>query len=509
MSPLNRRTLLKGSAVAATTAAIAAHTPAAHATTNSPFQLGVASGDPAADGFVLWTRLALDPTAADGLGGMGNQKSTVRWEIATEPDFQHIVARGETHTGPQQGHSVHVEVTGLPADSWYYYRFHAHGATSHIGRTRTTPPAHTTGTARIAVASCAQWEHGWFTAYRDIAAQQPDLVVHLGDYLYEYGPLMYPVLSGRVRAMVGGETHTLADYRRRHALYRTDPDLQQAHAAAPWVTVFDDHEVDNDWAGDHHEMWGETPEFVARRGDAFQAYYENMPLRLSQKPHGAQMQLFRRITWGQLFTLHMLDTRQYRDVQVCGWVGPCDAVKDPHRTILGTQQENWLRRGYRDHPATWQVLGNQVMFAPYDQSGFPGLQTNNDSWDGYHAARQRVLADWRAANVENPVVLTGDYHQAFAFDIPDPQHPEVSAGVEVVTTSITSDGVGNSTTQHDDNNNDHLRFHQNQRGYALVDLNQNTLTVTYREVEKVNDPRSAVRTAAQLRVQAGAKEFTR
>lgn len=475
---------------------------------DAPFTLGVASGEPSRDGFVLWTRLATDPVTADGLGGMGDRTTTVEWQVATDEAFTKVVASGTATTGAPQGHSVHVEVDNLPPNTWFYYRFRALGVVSPVGRTRTAPEASSNQPAKIAVASCSQWEHGWFSAYRDIAEQQPDLVVHLGDYIYEHGPLLYPVLSGRVRSMVGGETFNLADYRRRYALYRTDPDLQRAHAAAPWVTVFDDHEVDNDWAADHHEVWGPIHAFLERRAAAFQAYYENMPLRLRQKPRGPHMELFRRIAWGQLFTLHMLDTRQYRDVQVCRWSGPCDEASDPKRTILGEAQEKWLREGYAQNPATWQILGNQVMFAPYDQDSGPGVNQNMDAWDGYVASRRRVVEGWKAASVTNPVVLTGDYHKAFAFDIPDVDTPKESIGVEVVATSITSEGVGDDSVKYSDSQNPHLRMFQSQRGYSMLTVGSSSMDVAYRTVSDVRKASAALRTSAKLTVRAGERRFS-
>lgn len=516
MTNVTRRTVLT---TAAAGAAWALASPTAQAEDVSghsgyPFQLGVASGEPTHDGFVIWTRLAIDPLASDGLGGLGDKTTPVQWQVATDKKFAKVVAQGTATTNHNVGHSVHVEVAKLPPNQWFYYRFQALGAESAVGRARTAPAAGSFDSARIAVASCAQWEHGWFSGYRDIAAKNPDLVVHLGDYIYEHGPLMYPVLSGRVRSMVGGETFSLADYRRRYALYRTDRDLQQAHQAAPWVTVFDDHEVDNDWAGDHHEFWGKTQAFIRRKAAAFQAFYENMPLRVSQKPRGPHLELHRRILWGGLFSLNMLDTRQYRDVQVCRWTGPCDAAREPQRAMLGSAQERWLKRGYKAHPTTWQIFGNQVMFSPYDENPLSGVRHNMDGWDGYVAARHRVISDWKEMNVANPVVLTGDYHHAFAFDVPEIDargridHNKSPLGVEVVTTSISSGGLGNDSVRENDSQNPHLKLHQKQRGYALVDVSQSAMEVTYRSIRKVNDPQSLVGDTAMRRVVAGSRRFS-
>lgn len=512
MLDLTRRTVLATAAAGAAWAAITPVSRAENTDTSAsgsdPFQLGVASGDPAADGFVIWTRLATDPLSSDGLGGLGDKQTTVQWQVATDEKFTKVVANGTVQTNHLVGHSVHVEVTNLEPNQWFYYRFQALGSVSQVGRARTAPAAGGFDQAKIAVASCAQWEHGWFTGYRDMANQNPDLVVHLGDYIYEHGPLMYPVLSGRVRGMVGGETFDLADYRRRYALYRTDADLQAAHRAAPWVTVFDDHEVDNDWAGDYHEFWGKTEAFIQRRAAAFQAFYENMPLRASQKPQGPHLELHRRIKWGSLFALNMVDTRQYRDTHVCRWTGPCEEAKDPARTMLGARQEAWLKSGYASSPAVWQIMGNQVMFAPYDEDKGSGVHHNMDGWDGYVAARSRVVSDWKAAGVQNPVVLTGDYHQAFAFDVPDVVSGGDSVGVEIVTSSISSGGLGEDAVKDSDSQNPHLRLHQKQRGYVMMQVSQQAMDVTWRSVAKVNDPKSAIVDAAVRRVVAGSRRFS-
>lgn len=306
-----------------------------------PFTLGVASGEPVPDGVVLWTRLAPDPLADDGLGGMPARPVAVEWEVAADDRFARVEQRGVVDASPESAHSVHVALTGLRPDAEYFYRFRASGFVSSTGRTRTAPAAGSMGPLTMCVASCANYEHGWFTAYRRIAEEAPDLVVHPGDYSYEYA-----TRPGAVRRHVGAETVTLANYRQRYAQYRTDPDLQAAHAAAPWLVVFDDHEVSNNWADRMPEE--PQPDFPARRAAALQAYYENMPLRSAAQPRGVDMQLHRRIEWGALATFHMLDTRQYRSDQACGdvYLSDCPDRFDIARTLTGPAQDQWLLNGF-------------------------------------------------------------------------------------------------------------------------------------------------------------------
>ncbi|GAB3295247.1 alkaline phosphatase D family protein [Parasphingorhabdus pacifica] len=499
-----RRTVLAGGAGA--TAALglfAVGAPHARAVMpGDPFLLGVASGDPNPDGFVLWTRLAPLPLADDGLGGMPNRPIDVDWEIATDERFHRIVRRGTEQAVPELGHSVHVEVVGLQADREYFYRFRTGNYISRSGRTRTAPAAGTLGSAlTMCFASCAQWEHGFFTAYRRIAEDDPDLVLHLGDYQYEHGHLGYPVGSGIARKVEGGETFTLADYRQRHAQTKTDADLQSAHATAPWLVIWDDHEVDNNWAGEHHEVWGDTPQFEERRKAAFQAYYENMPLRRSSVPNGTDMQLYRRIQWGGLANLHLLDTRQYRSDQACGGLlGPCGQESDPTRSLTGNEQESWLLDGFASSRARWDLLGQQVMMAQNDSLAGPAKITNMDTWDGYTASRDRITRGWMRAGVRNPVVLTGDIHEHYASDLKldydDPDSPVV--GSELVTTSVTSGGDAAGTDFSGDPDNPHFRFYDDMRGYVRTRITSSELRADFRVLPYVSEPDAPVRTKASF-----------
>ncbi|MEU3650496.1 alkaline phosphatase D family protein [Lentzea sp. NPDC034063] len=492
MSTLTRRTLLL-----AGVAGVTAFSVAASARPSDPFTLGVASGDPAPDGVVLWTRLAVDPLADDGLGGMPAHPIEVQWQVARDERFTRIVQRGSTTARPEEAHSVHVELVGLEPGREYFYRFKALNHLSRTGRTRTTPPP---GSLQVpltmAFASCAQYEHGYFTAYRRLAEDEPDLVLHLGDYTYEYESGIHVAPSGNVRHVEGPTTTTLAGYRRRQAQYKTDPDLQEAHAVAPWSVIWDDHEIDNNWAGLLPDQ--SQPDFPARRAAAIQAYYENMPLRRSPR-------LYRRIGWGSLATFHMLDTRQYRTDQACGdGLQLCPERLEPERTMLGAAQEEWLFNGFRGSRARWDVLGQQVFFSQYDY--IPGEVDKFllDAWDGYVADRDRVVA--ALADVRNPVVLTGDVHAAWGAEVKerwdDPSSKTLAT--ELVTTSITAGGDGSEEYAETPlwlRENPHVKYFNNRRGYTVSRFTPDELRTDFRGLDYVTRPGSPVRTKGSFAVE--------
>ncbi|MBF6331611.1 alkaline phosphatase D family protein [Nocardia transvalensis] len=465
-----------------------------------PFTLGVASGEPSADGVVLWTRLAPEPLAEDGMGGMPNRVVQVEWEVADDDRFRSVVQRGTADAAPELGHSVHVELAGLRPGAQYFYRFRAEGHLSPTGRTHTAPAPGSMGELTMCFVSCAHYEHGFYTAYRRLAEDEPDLVLHLGDYIYENAGS-----DGKPRRHVGPEIETLANYRQRLAQYKTDPDLQAAHAIAPWAPVFDDHELDNNWANMTPER--PQPNFAARRTASFQAYYENMPLRRASIPRGLDIQLYRRIQWGDLATFHMLDTRQYRDDQACGdGIKDCPERRAAQRTLTGSDQERWLLDGFRDSRARWDVLGQQVFFAQLDIRPGPGELNNMDAWDGYAANRDRVVAGWVDAKVRNPVVLTGDVHSAWAADIKqrweDPGSPVV--GAELVATSIASGGDGSETRSETEairHENPHIRFFNNRRGYVRTHITPERIRADFRAVPYVTRPDAPVENKASFIVE--------
>jgi alkaline phosphatase D len=501
---LSRRTVLKSVPLLAALAMTAfSAEPSGSPSPAYPFTMGVASGDPGPDGMVLWTRLALRPLAEDGLGGMPHRTAEVEWQLASDELFRHVERQGRVATGPHNAHSVHVELSGLRPGAEYFYRFRADGHLSPVGRTRTAPPSDATVAAMtMCFASCSNFEHGWFTAYRRLAEDHPDLVLHLGDYQYEYAAGSHSGPSGVVREHCGPETVSLADYRRRHAQYKTDPDLQAAHAVAPWLVVFDDHELADNWTGaDQVEP--------RRRAAALQAYYENMPLRLSSVPRGADMQLYRRVEWGALASFHMLDTRQYRELQPCDdqFGSDCAQRHDPARSLTGAAQEHWLLEGFRRSRSTWDLLGQQIFFSQVDVTPGPKHGFNPDAWDGYAANRDRILTGLADSPVRNAVILTGDVHSHWAAEChlrpDDPSSPVVAT--ELVTTSITSGGDGPVTGSESAvlEENPHLRYHLDRRGYVRTRITPHELRADFRVVPYVSRTGAPAYTAASFQIPDG------
>ncbi|WP_234815468.1 alkaline phosphatase D family protein [Mycolicibacterium duvalii] len=460
-----------------------------------PFTLGVASGEPTPDGVVLWTRLAPRPLTADGSGGMPSRSVDVEWELASDERFARVEQRGVVAATPQWGHSVHIETTGLRAGAEYFYRFRAQGFLSPVGRTRTAPQPDSLAPMTMCFASCSNYEQGWFTAYRRLAEEDSDLVLHLGDYLYE------TVAGGAFRAHAGSEAASLATYRQRYAQYKTDPDLQAAHAAAPWLVVFDDHELDDNWAGSVPEQ--PQPDFRTRRAAALRAYYENMPLRSTALPRGTDMTLFRRVGWGALATFHMLDTRGYRTDQVCGdaYRSDCPERADPAGSLLGPHQKQWLLNGFRQSQARWDLIGQQVFFSQIDLTPGAARGFNPDAWDGYAADRDQVTAGLLNSAVRNAVVLTGDVHSHWAAEVHE-RPGDVSsrrAATELVTTSISSGGDGSDGRADIDAilpENPHIRYFSNRRGYVRTRITADALRADFREVPFVTRPGAPVHTGA-------------
>jgi alkaline phosphatase D len=501
---VDRRTFLSSSALIMGTGPYLSRTARRARFPDHPFQLGVASGDPLPDGVVLWTRLAPIPLHPDPAtpGGMTPEAVPVRWEIAGDELFRGVVLQGETLARPELAHTVHVEVGGLRPGRDYFYRFRVGGDVSVVGRTRTAPER-TVREVRYGFVSCQMYEHGYFTAYRHLADEDLDVVLHLGDYIYEYGADDHPVApGGDTRAHGQPLTTDLAGYRLRHAVYRTDPDLQAAHAAAPWIVTWDDHDV-----GDNYLDRGDPAGFLNRRVAAYQAYYEHLPLRMSSVPQGPQMRVYRRLGYGDLMDLHVLDTRQYRNVPpVPGGatiVGP--ERDDPRRTILGDDQERWLADGLARSKARWQIIAQQVFFSP--RLFPPGDEIQLDSWDGFPAGRDRLLATLREQRVRNPVVLTGDVHSNWAAelkaDFGDPD--SATLGAELVGTSISSGG--NGSDRHSDTDlilaqNPHLKFFDNHRGYVRCAVTADHLRADYRVVPYVSRTGAPVLTRASFQIDA-------
>ncbi|MGW5381124.1 alkaline phosphatase D family protein [Nocardia sp. NPDC003963] len=494
---ITRRRFLAGGAAAAvlfagTTAAGSARFRAPRRL-GDPFTLGVASGDPTPDGVVLWTRLAPDPGAPDGSGGMNREPVTVDYEVAHDEQFRRVVRRGSVLADRALGHSVHPEVGGLEPARWYYYRFRAGSAFSPVGRTCTAPaPGHRPRRLRFAFASCQAWNDGHYTAYDHMAREDLDLVVHLGDYLYEY-----PIARGRSGTTVEpGSRHEPRDldgYRMHYAWYKSDPALRRAHAAFPWLITMDDHELADDWAGDTPGASVDrdlvAPIFRARRAAAFQAMYEHQPLRLAQLPSGPRIRLHRRYRFGELAEITMLDTRQFRRGD----------------SILGASQREWLVGGFTKSPARWQILGNQVVLGRTHHAAAPGVLLSEDTWDGYPAERAAVLAA-AARSVRNLVVITGDRHENYAADLradpADPRTPVVAA--EFTGTSITSGGdgidIGGRGVELLAADPD-LKFFNAQRGYARVEVDEQLWRTDFRVLPYVSRPGAPISTRASYVVE--------
>ena len=472
-----------------------------------PFTLGIASGDPLPDGVVLWTRLAPDPLNG---GGMPTNPFPVHWEVSLDSDFRKVVKRGTELSKPQMGHSVHVEVDGLEPATWYYYRFKSQADVSPVGRTKTAPAFNSqVDEVKFAFASCQKWDIGFYAAYQHMAKEDLDFVVHLGDYIYE------GIHKSSIRPITQSfpEIYTLEDYRNRYALYKLDSDLQAAHANFPWIVTFDDHEVDNNWAGDipQDPQKQSTEDFLKRRALAFQAYYEHMPLRRTSFPNGDSIQIYRRLSFGNLVDINVLDTRQFRDDQANGdgWKVPTPESMDPNRTMLGGQQESWLLDGLAASQAKWKVLAQQVFFARRDYDFDPGEEYESmDGWDGYPAARQRIVDYLAENNITNTVVLTGDVHTNWAnevkVDFDDPNSK--NAAVEFVGTSISSNGDGsdvNGNTAQILEENPHIKFFNNRRGYVRCKITQKTWQSDYMVIPYVSRPGAPIENRASFIVEDG------
>ncbi|MGQ4513341.1 alkaline phosphatase D family protein [Streptomyces sp. DW26H14] len=462
-----------------------------------PFTLGIASGDPLTTAVVIWTRLATDPLHG---GGMPDTDVEVTWQVAEDQKFRRIVQQGTTQARAAFGHSVHVDVRGLLPGREYWYRFRSGGHQSTVGRTRTMDlfPSK----LRVALASCQNWQQGYFNSYADMREQEPDFVLFVGDYIYESAPT-----TSSVRVHEGaGEPVTLDQYRNRYAQYRTDPDLNAIHATTPWIVTFDDHEVDNDFAGEVPQDPDKQSHdaFVKRLTAAYQAYYEHMPVRATAVPSGPHIQMYRRFDFGSLIRLNVLDTRQFRSNQVTSDA----AAEDPRLTMLGATQKSWLLNGLERSDARWNIVASQIMMAETDNVAGPGKNWFYDAWDGYQVERNDLLA--RFQNIRNPVVLSGDRHLTMISDLKkdfaDPKSAVV--GAEFVGTSISSNGdqdVKAFDAQWDPlrPDNPHWKFIDCHRGYHLFDIDNQGIDAQVRVVGTVLKPTSAATAISRLRVDEG------
>jgi alkaline phosphatase D len=468
-----------------------------------PFALGVASGYPMPSSVVLWTRLI----------GASSQAVEVGWEVAADESMQDVIRRGTAVAEPAWAHSIHVEPQGLQPDRWYWYRFTTRDAQSPIGRTRTAPAAGAqVARLRFGFASCQHYEQGYFAAYRHMVADAPDLIAFLGDYIYEshWGREL-------VRSHESPEPYTLEDYRARYALYKSDPDLQAAHAACPWIVTWDDHEVDNDYADDRSEDGMERQAFVARRSAAYRAYYEHMPLPSRMQPSGREMRIYTTLDWGTLARFYTLDDRQYRSWHACPRRGrrggsntvdidECGRLFSPGRTMLGRTQERWLDRSFGDSRAAWNVLAQQTTMSQFDQKPGPGRRAWTDGWDGYPAARSRLLSSILDRKIRNPVVIGGDVHSfnvaQLKLDFDEPASPIVAS--EFVGTSITSQAWAQERLDALRSENPHMLLMDSRyRGYVRMEVTPTRLATDLRAMESVTRREAACSTLATFLVEDG------
>jgi alkaline phosphatase D len=484
------------------------------AITSDPFTLGVASGDPLADSVILWTRLLPADTLPD-------TDIEVTWEIARDPEFADVVGSGTGLAVAALGHSVHVDATGLEPDSEYHYRFSIGEFSTPPARTRTfAAPGTLPDRFRFAFSSCQNWEQGYYAAYRDLVEQgDVDAFVFLGDYIYEYASGGYADPRGRQTGQ-DFECETLEQYRERYALYHGDALLQAAHALVPWIITWDDHEVDNDYAGDISEQDDDVETFRARRAAAYQAWYEHMPVRLDP-PDGADYEIYRSFAHGDLVRFHVLDTRQYRSDQQREepFVAPLgDAVQvrnetlanDPDHTMLGTEQRSWLIEGVEQSTAVWDVLAQQVfMFGGNAVAGATPPVVVVDTWDGYAGERQTVL-EALGTTADNLIVLTGDFHSAAVAELrADPFDPSLPVvGTEFMASSISSsffddDATVESLVTGALTANPHLKWFDAQRGYTVCEVTPDRWLATYRAVTDQFDETSPVTTIGSWEVRAG------
>lgn len=478
---------------------------------DDPFLLGVASGDPTPTGAVIWTRLAPRPIEPEG--GMSGQRVVTTWELADDEGFRQIVKRGRATAAPELSYSVHVDVDGLAPNRWYFYRFSAGEATSPIGRLRTTPAPGAVTPLRFAVASCQHYEFGLFTAYRHMAAEELDLVTHLGDYIYEYSEAQWAGDPRRIRAHVGLELRTIDDYRRRYALYKSDPLLQAAHARCPWVVTWDDHEVDNNYTTSIGENEMESEEQMrARRAAGYQAWWEHQPVRVPRARSWADLSIIRGFDWGTLARFWVLDGRQYRSDQPCGdgdRVVPCGNWADPSRTMLGAAQERWLYDGLASSRASWQVLANQVMVAPFDSRPGPETLVALDQWSGYPAARDRLLGAIAQRAPNRTVVLTGDIHSSWVNELRSSFSTRGAPVVatELVGTSIASGGDGAARSSYVTDaalaENAHVKWQHARRGYIACTVMPDAWRAEYRAVPFVTRPNAPLETVSRWRMVRG------
>ena len=513
-----RRNFLQNVALAVTSLPLSPTLLANYRFSENPFKLGVASGSATHDSIVLWTRLLAAKTFES------TQKTEVipvKWELAESSEFKPILQSGISNAFSELAYSVHVEVSGLKENTTFFYRFTVGDFSSPVGKTRTFYGASegTDQRLRIGVASCQHFERGYFNSYPHLIDDNPDLVLFLGDYIYEYAPT-----KAGVRAHRGDWCLSLADYRDRYAQYRQDKDLQAAHAHCPWLIVWDDHEVQNDYAGRQQGSQGPTTDFQRRRAAAYQAFYEHMPLKSSVLTKGSvglssgtEMRIYDHYRVGRLLSISMLDTRQYRSPQACNLndqsgsstleLPACEALADVRRTMLGEPQEKWLgQQMSHNKDYSWNLIAQTTLFG---SRRFPGQDGSNriwnDGWDGYPAARQRLIEQLIKNSVSNPIILGGDVHGYYVGHLLESYEKQASKpiGFEIITSSISGHD-GYKITPAFFRRNPHFFYAEGaRRGYVMIDLTSQEMRIALRSIRNQRTPESQIETLAEFRITSG------
>ncbi len=508
MSRVNRRDFLRNAILGLGSAPLAGAL-AADMPSSNPFTLGIASGDVTSNSAVLWTRLAPQPLRADG--GMPAVNIPISWELSLDANMSRIVRRGEAQAGPALAHSVHIELEDLTPDRAYWYRFATAKHLSPTGRTKTLPGMDgLPRAARFITASCQNYTHGYFIAYAHILAERPDFIIHLGDYIYDtaYGETFRQHDSEQPPV-------TLADFRRRHALYKTDPYLKHAHAQLPFFVTIDNHDA----VEDNH------PDTFKRRTAAYQAWYEHMPVSGYRLAGQHAIDMHRRIQFGELLTISLLDPRQFRDQKnLCpdnpypeygfgNYRERCKEVFAEDRTMLGAVQEQWLADNLIHNEAAWNVIASASPVSSFEYHLDGKKLHYTGAWDFYPANRQRIKQALSQARIGHPVILSGDLHSFWAIrDALCMQQDKHLPVTEFVTSSITANWPEPLARPVTDNlpHNPHVAFYApDKRGYLLHEVNQTTWKTTARAIQDVRDRHSPAFNLASFLVENGKPGFTR
>ena len=522
----SRRDLLQ-LAVAAVEPLSYALSPAQATLKHNPFSIGVASGSPNHHSVVLWTRLMAEPGSSKTQ--FSDTDVSVKWEVADDEGFKVNRRAGQVVALAALAYSVHLELDGLQSDRWYFYRFQIGDAQSTTGRTRTLPhPEAMVQKLRVAYASCQRWEHGYFSAYDHMCQENLDMVLFLGDYIYEYAGAANPV-----RLPKGGWVNSLDDYRERYALHKSEKGLQAMHAQCPWLVTWDDHEVSNDYAGLERGQSGNISfNFAAQCARAYQAFYEHMPLRASALiksieglAQGAELRIYGQVPYGKLANIYLLDDRQYRDKQVCnksdghgsGFINPdqCEDWFNPKRSLLGLEQTKWLDQAFANaqkDARPWNVVAQQTIFGRRDFRIGAGYTLWNDGWDGYSAARQQMTQSMQNKALKNPVLIGGDVHENWVGHVMADAYKDDSAklGVEFCGAGITARSAGNSKLPARLAENPHFIFADSERkGYGVVEFTAKQIQTELRVVDDVRQPQTKIETLAKFEVEAGVPQVHR